>query len=278
MKDKLKILIVLVVYRKKIADIRFLKTFDFSCSNIHVYIHDNSPDSQYISAQNNITYYHDCHNSGVSHAYNRGFEIALKKGMDCILLLDQDTTFEFKCLIEYYSAYYEFGNKFIYAPCVCNVENDKQYSPAYMNRFVGHVLPFNKVYSAQLYQLNSRSVINSGLMIPTSIFEKIGGYNQDIKLDFSDVYFIEKYKENNNNLVLLPVELIHSLSGDEGYDKARELHRFKYYCIGARELTTSLEKNTLYTVIRRMVRLVVKYRTLNPLATVAKYYLSDGVL
>ncbi|MGE6218108.1 hypothetical protein ACLH0F_21040, partial [Aeromonas media] len=174
--------------------------------------------------------------------------------------------------------YYEFGNKFIYAPCVCNVENDKQYSPAYMNRFVGHVLPFNKVYSAQLYQLNSRSVINSGLMIPTSIFEKIGGYNQDIKLDFSDVYFIEKYKENNNNLVLLPVELIHSLSGDEGYDKARELHRFKYYCIGARELTTSLEKNTLYTVIRRMVRLVVKYRTLNPLATVAKYYLSDGVL
>ncbi|WP_320657421.1 hypothetical protein, partial [Aeromonas jandaei] len=77
---------------------------------------------------------------------------------------------------------------------------------------------------------------------------------------------------------LLPINIIHSLSGDEGYDKERELHRFKFYCVGARELATSLQRNTLYTVIRRMVRLMVKYRTLNPIATLAKYYFSDGIL
>lgn len=267
-----------MVYRKKIVDIPFLREFNDCCANIDIYIHDNSPEKQYISPQDNIIYYHDCHNHGVSYAYNCGFNIAVKKGKDCVLLLDQDTKFELKSVFEYYVAYKKYGNDFIYVPCVCNVKHDKQYSPAHMNKFVGHILPFNKVNSAQLYLLSGRSAINSGLMIPLYIFKKIGGYNENIKLDFSDVYFIEKYKNINKQLILLPVELIHSLSGDEGYDKARELHRFKYYCIGARELAKSLEQNTYYTVFRRAARLMVKYRTLNPITTLARYYFSDGML
>ena len=47
-------------------------------------------------------------------------------------------------------------------------------------------------------------------MIPLEMFKKIGG--------FSDIYFIEKYKELNSKIVLVDVSLIHSISGDEGKD------------------------------------------------------------
>lgn len=274
----MKLLIIFVLYKKKLSEIPFFMDADCIEHDIDVYVHDNSPAAQSVPYGKNVNYFHCGENKGVSHAYNRGFEIAFTKNKDCVLLLDQDTTFKVKDLIEYKSAYRKYSNAFIYAPCICDFKQRKQYSPALMKNFVGYVRSFRKISSAQPYNLDGYSAINSGLMIPMSIVKKIGGYNENIKLDFSDVYFIEKYKEVNNHLILLPVVLVHSLSGDEGYDKARELHRFKFYCVGARELADSLNQRTLFTVIRRAARLIIKYHSLNPITTLAKYYFSDGIL
>jgi len=274
----MKLLIILVLYKKKLSEIPLIMDENVIGDDIDIYIHDNSPIAQSFPERDNLIYFHSGDNKGVSYAYNCGFDIAIKNNKDCVLLLDQDTTFKVKYLVEYDFAYKKYANKFIYAPCICDAQKSKQYSPAGMNNFVGHILPYKKITSSQHHILDGYSAINSGLMIPLSIYQNIGGYNENIPLDFSDIYFIEKYKKIKKHLMLLPIEIVHSLSGDEGYDKERELYRFKFYCVGARELAKSVEKNTLYTVIRRMIRLVVKYRTLNPLATVAKYYLSDGLL
>lgn len=245
---------------------------------IDIYIHDNSPEAQDFIFSDAFTYHHNTDNSGVSHAYNCGFGIAQNKRKNCVLLLDQDTTFKIDNLIEYENAYREYLDDFIYAPNICDSKKNKLYSPARLERYVGHTQPYSHTSSAKLFLLKELSVINSGLMIPVPIFKKIGGFNEKIKLDFSDVYFIEKYKDINQYLVLLPIELIHSLSGDEGFDKERELHRFKFFCNGARELARSLQDNTVYTTVRRMARLIIKYRTLEPLKIVKNYYFGDKLL
>ncbi|WP_270795471.1 glycosyltransferase [Aeromonas sp. QDB11] len=274
------LLIVIVTYKKRIKDIQFFNEVNLSVHKFDVLVYDNSPLPQLINEQDfpYLKYIHDSQNPGVSAAYNCAFKHAERNNKKVVLLLDQDTTFKTAFLPVYFNSYTEYGDKYIYAPMVCNDAKSKVYSPSGLRWFVGKAQQYNDISYHQVYCLSQHSVINSGLMIPLSLFNTVGGYNEKIKLDFSDVYFIERYKEINNHIILLPINIMHSLSGDEGYDKERELHRFKYYCVGARELAKSLEKNTFYTVLRRMIRLVMKYRTLNPLATVAKYYLSDVVL
>lgn len=270
---QLNILIVLVLYKKKLNEVPFLIDAFNVNHEVDIYIHDNSPDPQVMPFVNGLIYFHDSKNTGVSHAYNCGFEIAKHKGKECVLLLDQDTNFKINDLIVYEKAYMMYSHAFIYAPMICDQKKEKIYSPAFLRSYVGHSKPYSNVHVAQPFLLDGHSVINSGLMIPLTIFEMIGGYNENIKLDFSDVYFLEKYKEKHNQLILLPLELIHSLSGDEGYNKTRELHRFKFYCEGAVFLGLSLRKSTAWTVLRRMLRLLFKYHTLQPVFIFFDFYL-----
>ncbi|WP_429168947.1 glycosyltransferase [Aeromonas rivipollensis] len=274
------VLIVIVTYKKNFKEIRFFSDINSSKHQFNVLVYDNSPTPQLFNEDEfpYLKYIHDAHNSGVSAAYNNAFKYAEQTNKKIILLLDQDTNFKTDFLSTYINSYKEYGDGYIYAPIVCNEAKSKIYSPSGLKWFVGKVLPYSDSFHYKKFCLSHHSTINSGLMIPLPLFKLVGGYNDKIKLDFSDVYFIEKYKEINGSIILLPINIVHSLSGDEGYDKTRELHRFKYYCLGARELAKSLDKNTYYTVFRRAVRLIVKYRTLNPIATLAKYYFSDRML
>jgi hypothetical protein len=115
-------------------------------------------------------------------------------------------------------------------------------------------------------------------MVPVSIYKEIKGFDENIKLDFSDIYFIEKYKEKNENIILVDVELIHSLSGDEGKDFDKEIHRYKYYCNGAKLFSTSTGKSTLWSCTRRMLRLILKYKTFKPLYTFYHYYIGSKII
>ncbi|CAQ80710.1 glycosyltransferase [Aliivibrio salmonicida] len=270
------ILISVVVFNKSIADIPIIFELLSSDINVELIIYDNSTDP-IIAESNNLNhkhlmYYHDENNSGVSQAYNHSFEYALSSNKSAVLILDQDTYFLLSNLDDYINAFNEYGDTFIYAPIVCDKNKSKIYSPATLKNFIGHCSHYKKFNLPKLQDINGISVINSGLFIPVTIFEKVGGYNPNIKLDFSDVYFIEKYKEGNRNLVLVDVELNHSLSGDEGMNRVAELSRFKFYCEGAAELAISLHKSTLWSVIRRMLRLNIKYLSFMPISIFFNYY------
>ncbi|MCS6209211.1 glycosyltransferase [Shewanella baltica] len=270
------ILIVVVVYNRSIENVKIISKVLNSHFGIELYIYDNSlvPDVSFSTevADRQCRYISDPSNSGVSKAYNLAFEYAISKDKHYVLILDQDSQFELAFLERYFDAVQQYGVSFIYSPLVCDAAKTKIYSPAKLNNFVGHSEVYEKKLAPVIVDISNRSVINSGLMIPVSIFSKIGGYNNKIKLDFSDVYFIEIYKIFNKSVVLVDVELLHSLSGDEGPKFLTEMKRFPYYCIGALELTKSLNKSTLWTVLRRTVRLVIKYRNFSPILLFFKYY------
>lgn len=272
-------LIVIVVYNKKLDGMSLV--FNAAAKGQHVFVYDNSSVSQelFIAASACIHYEHDPENSGVSRAYNRAAIKAKELGLDKILILDQDTAFDLEMLKEYENAYEKHGDGFIYAPVVKNEVGDKIYSPAHFKDFVGKVQVIDEFIFSENYSLEGKSLINSGLMIPLRVFDMIGGYNENLKLDFSDIYFIEKYKEIiSNNVVLVDVGLRHSISGDEGLDYERELNRFRFYCHAARETGRSLNTWIVWSPVRRLLRLVVKYKKITFIKIFWRFYIKGALV
>jgi GT2 family glycosyltransferase len=270
------LLVVIVLHEKKISEINFLEKIKSSDINLDILVYDNSLLPQGCDGLG-LTYYHDSTNPGVSTAYNNAFSYANKKNKSAVLL-DQDTSFEPENIHSYLEMYSKYGEDYIYAPIITDSDFKKIYSPSHMNFFVGKALNIDKLNYTVIYNLSQKSVINSGLLVPLSIYDKIGGYNNKIKLDFSDIYFVEKYKEINKNIILINLHIKHSLSGDEGINFVAEMNRFPYYCIGAMELSKSLNKSTLWTILRRTSRLVIKYRSISPFLLFFKYYIKRDEL
>jgi len=266
-------LISIVIYNKKISDLTILKKIPNK--NTDIFIYDNSKFPQEVSTFENVNIYyeHDENNSGVSRAYNQAYKKAKELNKELLLVLDQDSSFELNFIEQYMKVYKTYKNDYIYAPIVCDEKKTKIYSPAFMSNFVGKTQSFENFVYEKIYSLLGKSVINSGLMIPLEMFEKIGGYNEKLKLDFSDIYFIEKYKELNPKIVLVDVYLKHSISGDEGKDYAREYNRFKYYCSASKEIENSLKTLVFWSPFRRLIRLTLKYKKFSFIKIFYDYYL-----
>lgn len=272
------LLISIVIYNKKISDLTILTKIPNINTDIFIYDNSKLPQEVPIFENVNIYYEHDENNSGVSRAYNKAYKKAKELNKELLLILDQDSNFEISYIEQYMKKYEKYGNAYIYAPIVCNEKKTKIYSPAFMSNFVGKVQSFENFFYEETYSLVGKSVINSGLLIPLEIFEKIGGYNEKLKLDFSDIYFIEKYKEFNPKIVLVDVYLKHSISGDEGKDFAREYNRFRYYCSACKEIERALNTSAFWSATRRLIRLVLKYKRLSFIKIYFEYYLKGKAI
>lgn len=260
------VLVIVVIYNKLIAEIEYLGSLNGS----DVLLYDNSLKPQTPPA--NTYYYHNKNNVGVSRAYNYGKELAIKLQKDFLIILDQDTSFNQDILETYVQYANEFGQRYIYAPIVKNGE--RIYSPFIEGRYRNHPQNMSDFNYEKKYNIEGKSIINSGMMIPIEVINNVGDFNENIKLDFSDIYFIEKYKKRYCEIILMDIYLEHKLSGDEGKNKQKELMRYRYYCNGAKELkrTTSNKFRIYRLVFFRMLRLITKYRTLAPLIVTVKYF------
>lgn len=269
------LLIAVVIYNHRIIDTSIIKTLSCMNHKVDLFIYDNSDKEQMLVTINNVNIYYeyDENNTGVSRAYNQAYKKAQELNKKILLVLDQDSSFNLSFIEQYMKMYKVYKNDYIYAPIVCDEKKTKIYSPAFMSNFVGKTQAFENFLYEETYGLVGKSVINSGLMIPLEIFEKIGGYNEKLKLDFSDIYFIEKYKEFNPKIVLVDAYLKHSISGDEGKDFAREYNRFRYYCSACKEIQRALHTSAFWSASRRLIRLVLKYKRLSFIKIYFEYYL-----
>jgi GT2 family glycosyltransferase len=246
--------------------------------NIDIFIYDNSVESQYVPEIKgfNLYYIHDKNNAGVSKAYNVGIKKAKELNKKYVILLDQDSNILACDLEKYFLLAEKYGENYIYAPVMYS--KNKIYSPAYVNHFIGKIQNLNTFIYKEIYNLNKKSLINSGLMIPIKLIELIGDFNENIKLDFSDFYFIEKYKKINQNIILLNLYVQHTLSGDEGKNYLAEILRYKYYCNGAKHFNISTNKFRLIPAFRRMLRLTIKYKSLEPINVFINYFIRNKII
>jgi GT2 family glycosyltransferase len=255
--------IIIVVYNQKIdecASFRSIISMKVSNFNLDIFIYDNStlPQTMVENKSFTIKYYHDSKNSGVSKAYNQGAMHAMAKNKSWVLLLDQDTLLPANLLQEYEKVISTNSELMLFVP-ILKLKNGIIFSPCRYRFKRGF---FVKEINPGIHNLKSLSPVNSGMLINLNAFNTVGGYNNNVKLDFADFQFIERFKKKYPKFYILDTYCIQDFSNDNVTYKSQVI-RFQFYCEGAR----NIEKNSLidwfsygtFTLFRAL-KLCIKYK------------------
>ena len=271
------LLLCIVVYEKKVVDCETFISLDKALINekilLDVVVYDNSkiPDTQIIFYKKsyprlNIHYIHNENNPGLGIAYNEAaeFGVGLKKKFIC--LFDQDSDIP----INYFDTFLNSTNKSpslnLFVPTVTS--NKIIISPS--SFYLGRSWVKNKK-EVGLLNTRNHSIINSGSIIRLAEFNRLGGYEPSLPLDFSDHYFFYRYKRQNPHFFVMPVYLEHQLSTFFDKDYLKVFNRFKIYCDAATFFALNT-KNTiaLFWAFLHSVKLSFIYRRI----TFIKYAIS----
>ncbi|MDB5249672.1 MAG: glycosyltransferase [Segetibacter sp.] len=272
------ILAVVVIYKIKIADCATLISLNASASSINekldVIVYDNSPgftQTTSISYDNlNCYFIEDESNPGVSKAYNYAGVEGFKRGKKFLLLLDQDTYFPSNAI----SAYMEAVNAHCTQKLFCPILQTSKgiYSP--LKYYFRRGTNWNDVKPGT-YSLKNVSVLNSGILVDAGAFKSTGGYNERIKLYFSDFDFINRFRRKYKYVVIVDLYCRHSLSDLDVQDYDSAIKRFNYYVQGSYNSILSF-KDYLYlfvTIFLRSIKLSYRYKRMTFVNTFFKKYL-----
>ncbi|NQX55240.1 hypothetical protein HQN86_16580 [Pedobacter panaciterrae] len=243
-----------------------------------LFIYDNSPLAQEIILKDSdiwtVNYTHDRLNPGVSKAYNEGAKFALTLKKKWILILDQDTRFPL-------TLFNEFSN------AICLYPNSKLFAPILKSRDIivsPTIYRFNRGFSPKsivpgIHDLRKFSPINSGMFINLNLFFNADGYDENIKLDFSDFVFIRRLCKIISEFVVLNVTCSHDLSSSDLQPLASAEFRYKSYCEGAKLSARNLKERIILLVVCliRGARLGLRYKSFTFLTLFGKCYLRDLV-
>lgn len=271
------VLAVLVLYRRDLADTETFASLSRALekcgSAMELCVYDNSPTPMALAGEQypnwRIHYIHDPANPGVSRAYNAGFSLAQRLGKRWLLLLDQDTLFPGDALIHYSRGVEEQPDVALFAPLL--MASGRICSPCrYLARTGFHL----QNLAAGVQSLKGKAVLNSGMLVKTSAFGLIGGFDERIRLDFADFAFNDRFRQHYDTFCILPFECGHGFSGvdDMGIDAA--LQRFRFYCEGGRNSIRNAADAVLYAlvVLMRCLRLTFRFRSLRFLEGYLRYF------
>jgi GT2 family glycosyltransferase len=263
------ILFILVIYKRRLNEsdsfISLVNSLKNTHLNIDIFIYDNSPSSmilnEELSGENwKIHYVHDETNPGVSKAYNEGFKLGKKLNKKWLLLLDQDTKLPDDAIIKYCRAVLDNNEHSLFAPILVST-NGTIYSPC--NYFFKRGFPMKSI-EIGILKARRKSLLNSGLLISVDIFEKVGGYNERLKLDFSDFEFLDRYRKISDNFFIINTECIHELSSNE-QDFHSSITNFTRYCKGLKiYIVADFDSFCLfYLTLIRACKLSFRFRNIN---------------
>lgn len=235
-------------------------------------IYDNSPVAQ-VPPETSLTlhYHHDQTNSGVSKAYNEAFQLAQRLRKKWLLLLDQDSSFLPKW-IEFYALAAQGDDQNAIAPIV--LSGEKIISPFNYWLCLGSS---SKTMTIGIKSLKNKYAINSGLLISGQLFEKAGGYDERIPMDFSDFAFMHRLKKLKTQLNVIDLRVSHQLSSMHNQESSKAQERFTLYCIGTKQLIgyTHLAVVHFMVALVRALKMGIHYRTLGFIKIFLRSWVTD---
>ncbi len=275
----MRILPVVVLYKQNIQDCDSLLSLfqmdDYTRYIDSIYVYDNSPQFNKETASKfnslNIIYEKDTLNSGVSRAYNVASKYALANGYDYLWLLDQDTAFPVESLNKYVKAIEENPEIPVFSP-ILKTKNGNICSPCVYKWHRG--FQPDKIVPG-INSLLHYSPINSGMLIQVKVFCEVGGYNENVFLDFSDFQFIERVKKKYNNFYVVDFEAKQDFSNDI-IDPSALIYRYKIYCkcaVGC-EKEKFIDKIQYFSIVfARACKLFIRTKKMNFFAVFFKHYI-----
>jgi glycosyltransferase involved in cell wall biosynthesis len=258
-----KLLVVVVLYKKRLEDSSTYRSLQASLADCgqqaELYVYDNSPakaEFQIRSDQFRITYISDTANSGISKAYNAAAAYAMKQHKEWLLLFDQDSNLPLDYFDVMSDAVTKNDKHSLFVPVL--KQDGRILSPCRFRFMKGSALK-SIVYGPMSFM--DVSIFNSGILVSLALFNNAGGYNEAIKLDFSDHYFINQVKKVQNEFVVLPVSIQHELSSHTN-DEGKITSRFKQYCGGVRAYGSAVggAPFLLFWTFLRSLKLTLTFR------------------
>lgn len=199
---------------------------------IELIVYDNSPvplyDSNLKLANWKVTYIHDETNPGLSKASNESFLIGRKMKKKWIFFSNPDTEYTLDYFEKLFKALKEFPAADLIVPVL--VSNDAIVSPS---KYIMMRASISKRVNLGWNTFSKKTVLYSGMFITMESFEKVGMFKEEIKLDYMDPHFFDKYKKQYPNFYILDCFCNHDLSSFE-VNKEKILRRHLYFCDGAR--------------------------------------------
>ena len=255
------ILYVTVLYKQRLEETSAFKTLLHD--RAHVYIHDNSPEPtipdslpagwKYVSAPSN---------PGLSAAYNAAARFAKEKGLKWLMITDQDTIYPEGAASVYEKVIEPESAISLYMPKI-RISDGSYISPVPKRFYFSH--PEKKCMDG-IINLRDAAVINSGLLVKLDDFERAGGYNAKVFLDFSDFQFIDRLAKIGCKGALLDLELTQAFSARDDSGE-RQLERYKLFCRSLKgyEKDTLAIRAALWAVVaKRGLSLAIKRKSMIP--------------
>lgn len=271
----IKILICVVIYNQTLYDCNSYKTLLKNYP--HVIIIDNSTqinrNNQEIAKSLSWEYIHRPDNPGLGFAYNYAAACAKRLGYDWLFLSDQDTVFDKNIIEEYQSLSNHIKGINLFCPRII-VKGKGLLSPVksnyYFPRISKTIIKGNTFINPSQY-----AIINSGMLINLDAYYKVGGYNENVFLDFSDFQFIEKFSQFYNKAYVTN-SICYQEFSDDVQDSKSKLERFSLFCKSIKKYKCKniLRKLLLHiAVLKRTVALTLKFSDLQPFNIFIKDYL-----
>jgi len=268
------ILIIVVLYKIKITECKSIQSIltVLKGDPIEFLVYDNSPECNIgltgDTALVKFNYVGDIKNSGVSKAYNLGAKLASDRKKKWLLLCDQDTEFTPDYFNSICRIIYNFMPNLV-APYLFS--NTQMISPCAFTMNYGR--PLKKMPLPGWATLNRIALLNSGLIINREAFEKCGGYDEKVFLDFSDFDFIKKYRKIVGKFYQMDVRLEHHLESD--FRKDFNAQRFIKYCQSYRGAIHNFFDllSISSIVLLRTLKLAVRHRNVSPIQYWFRYFM-----
>ena len=274
MTNKYNILLTIVLYKQTLWECNTYQTLIKHNPNIPLFIYDNSSQPQHQQSEftQHTKYTNNPNNPGLSHAYNQAMQHAIKHGCKWMLVLDQDTTFPPDFLDHYTQAIEQTKSEIgIIVPNV-RINNNLFMSPTKIKFHISHP---SKTKSTGNLCSKKNTAINSGMLINIDIMNQLGGYNEQITLDYSDYQFVNKYSKQYSHFYAMDVECYQEFS-NEVQNNTQKLERFKIFCtcIKACEKETLRDKLSFFIlVLKRALSLTLQTKQLTPLIILTNKYI-----
>ena len=212
---------VIVLYKESLSETKTFQTL-LKGGALTFVVYDNSPNPIKNDYPGATKVFQDPKNPGVSKAYNQAYKWAERNAHTHLLLLDSDSVFPENAISQYIQVATE-NPKQVLLPEVRS--KDRKISPFYFSygkSFYGDNISYGMI--------NQQSIvgINSGLLVPLNAFDLIGGFNEDLPLDWSDLYFLRRAKKKGVKLFHFNLQIKHGLS--EHQAQGMSASRFRFLC------------------------------------------------
>src|ERR1039458_9907668 len=214
-----RILAVLVVYEQDLQQVHAWPWLVAGLKNEgragikleHVLVYDNSqhPSANNVGAHEGCTYVHDCNNGGTAAAYSRAVAVAIDKGIDWLLLLDQDTHLP-QDFLDAAAASLTRGSAERPAALVpWVVEREKVVSPARVT-LLGTIRPLRR--GSSIEHVHGLTAVASGCLIRVATLQQILPFPRELWLDYVDHWMFARLNLRGARIEVLDEVLRHRLS------------------------------------------------------------------